>query len=58
MEETRTWLRPTLWALLIVSLAANGITSILGVNLFIAAGFGLAALACAAVLAVQHYRYR
>jgi hypothetical protein len=58
MEETRTWLRPTLWALLIVSLAANGITSSIGVNTFIAAAFGLATLACAAALAVQHYRSR
>ncbi|SFF76381.1 hypothetical protein SAMN05421541_1215 [Actinoplanes philippinensis] len=58
MNETRTWIRPALWALLIVSLAANGVTSSLGVNLFIASGFGLATLACAAALAVQHYRSR
>jgi hypothetical protein len=58
MDETRTWLRPALWALLIVSLAANGITSSLGVNVFVGAGFGLATLACATALAVQHYRSR
>ncbi|MEU4162489.1 hypothetical protein [Actinoplanes sp. NPDC026670] len=58
MEETRTWLRPALWALLIISLAANGIASSLGVDVLVASGFGLATLACAAALAVQHYRSR
>ncbi|WP_430784144.1 hypothetical protein [Actinoplanes sp. G11-F43] len=50
-------LRPVLWVLLIVGLAANAVASITG-NEFIGAGFGLVALAAGTGLAVHHYRYR
>jgi hypothetical protein len=51
-------LRPALWALLILSLAANATLSGLDVNVFLSAAAGLVALACAAGLVAHHYRNR
>ncbi|SDT23840.1 hypothetical protein [Actinoplanes derwentensis] len=51
-------LRPVLWLLLIVGLAANAVTSAAGVNEFVSAGFGLLALVSGTGLAVHHYRHR
>ncbi|MBF9134261.1 hypothetical protein I0C86_35815 [Plantactinospora sp. S1510] len=51
-------LRPLLWLLLVTSVAANVVASAAGSNMFIGAGFGLAALACATALIVHHYRHR
>jgi hypothetical protein len=42
--------------LLVISAAANAVASTAGVNMFVAAGFGLSTLACAAALVVHHYR--
>jgi hypothetical protein len=44
--------------LLVISAAANAVTSTAGINVFVVAGFGLTALACAAGLVVHHYRNR
>jgi hypothetical protein len=50
--------RPLLWLLLVISAAANVVTSSIGINIFIGAGFGLLTLACATALVVDHYRRR
>jgi hypothetical protein len=49
-------LRPVLWLVLIVSAAANAVTSTIGVSEFVGMGFGLVTLGCAATLVVHHYR--
>ena len=49
-------LRPVLWLLLVLSVAANAVAST--VNLAAAITFGVLALACAAALVVDHYRHR
>ena len=51
-------LRPVLWALLIVSAAANATVNTTGGNAFLGVGLGLVTLACAAALVVHHYRHR
>ncbi|MEV0134457.1 hypothetical protein AB0H83_39115 [Dactylosporangium sp. NPDC050688] len=51
-------LRPALWALLIVSAAANATVNTTGGNAFVGVGLGLVTLACAAALVVHHYRHR
>lgn len=51
-------LRPVLWLLLAISAVLNIVTSNIGINIFIGIGFGLATLACAAALVVDHYRHR
>jgi hypothetical protein len=51
-------LRPALWLLLVLSAAANAVTSSTGLPVLIGIGFGSVALACAVALAVQHYRHR
>jgi hypothetical protein len=51
-------LRPVLWLLLIVSAAANGLSSAIGLHALVGIGFGLITLACIAVLVVHHYRNR
>ena len=48
--------RPLLWLLLVISAAANMVTSIAEMNMFVGAGFGLITLACATALIVHHYR--
>ncbi|WP_229073358.1 hypothetical protein [Actinoplanes sp. DH11] len=56
--ERRSVLRPILWLVLIVSAAANAVTSALNVNLFVSAGFGLVVLGCIVALVTGHYRNR
>ena len=51
-------LRPILWLLLVICAAVNAVTSTAGINMVISIGFGLATLACATALIVQHYRHR
>lgn len=55
MTESR--LRPVLWLVLIVSLAANAVTSSIGATV---PGIvcGVVAVACAVTLGVHHYRSR
>ncbi|HWS37762.1 MAG TPA: hypothetical protein VN408_34155 [Actinoplanes sp.] len=53
-----TMLRPALWLLLILGLAANAATSTIGANPALGAVFGLLALSAGTALAVHHYRYR
>lgn len=50
--------RPLLWLVLVVSIAANVVSSAIGVNVFIGSGFGLIALASGVALIVHHYRLR
>jgi hypothetical protein len=51
--------RPLLWLLLVISGAGNVITSsTTTVSVFVGIGFGLVALSCGVVLAVDHYRRR
>ncbi|KAB2342203.1 hypothetical protein [Actinomadura rudentiformis] len=50
--------RPMLWMLLVISVAGNVVTSTAGVNLAISSAFGLATLAFATALIVQHRRSR
>jgi hypothetical protein len=50
--------RPVLWLLLVISAAANAVTSTTGINMFVGIGFGLVALACATTLIVHHYQHR
>ncbi|MEU7855459.1 hypothetical protein [Nonomuraea sp. NPDC049141] len=52
----RGMLRPVLWVLLLISAVLNIVTS--NINIFVGIGFGLATLACAAGLVVDHYRHR
>ena len=54
----RGLLRPVLWVVLIVSAAANAVTSSAGLNPFVGAGFGVITLACVTTLIVHHYRHR
>jgi hypothetical protein len=51
-------IRPLLWLVLVISAAANVVTSSLDVSVFIGIGFGLLTMACGAALAVDHYRRR
>jgi len=57
-HQTTGFLRPLLWIVLIVSAAANAVTSSASDNVFIGASFGLVTLASAAGLVVHHYRRR
>lgn len=50
--------RPLLWLVLVVSVAANAVLSTAEINTSLAAGFGTVALGCAVALVVQHYRHR
>ena len=50
--------RPVLWLVLVISAAANMVTSTANLNPFVGVGFGLIALACATALIVHHYRLR
>jgi hypothetical protein len=50
--------RPVLWLLLAVFLVGNLVANTAGLHVLIGAGFGLATLACAAALIVQHYDNR
>jgi hypothetical protein len=55
---TRGLPRPLLWVLLVVALAANGITSLAGLPLALTATLGVLALALGALLVRDHYRRR
>ncbi|GAB2946987.1 hypothetical protein GCM10027280_39760 [Micromonospora polyrhachis] len=57
-ESRGTVVRPLLWLVLVVSIAANVVSSAIGVNVFIGSGFGLVALASGVALIVHHYRRR
>ncbi|XVQ09784.1 hypothetical protein ACQP1W_45920 [Spirillospora sp. CA-255316] len=50
--------RPVLWLVLAVSLAANVLTSSVGGNVLIGSVFGACALASGAALIVHHYKHR
>lgn len=50
--------RTLLWLGLAIGVAGSVVTSSLNVNVFLNIAFGLVSLACAAVLAVHHYRIR
>jgi len=54
----RGLLRPVLWLVLIVSAAANGISSTIGLHPVVGIGSGLVTLACIAALVVHHYQHR
>lgn len=49
--------RPVLWLLLAVFMVGNMVANMAGLHL-VGVGFGLATLACAAALIVQHYDNR
>ena len=51
-------LRPVLWAVLLITAAANVIASTLGLDAWIASGFGLITLVAITALVVHHYRHR
>ncbi|MDG6109522.1 hypothetical protein Daura_31775 [Dactylosporangium aurantiacum] len=51
-------LRPVLWALLVVSAAANATVNTTGGNALVGVGFGLITLTCTVVLVMHHYRHR
>ncbi|GAA1640618.1 hypothetical protein [Actinoplanes couchii] len=51
-------LRPVLWLLLILGLAANAAASTIGAHQLVGSVFGLVALASGTGLAIHHYRYR
>lgn len=55
-NHENTGLRPLLWVVLILSAAANAVTSGLGAPLFISVTLGVIALAAAATLVVRHRR--
>jgi hypothetical protein len=55
-NHENTALRPLLWVVLILSAAANAVTSSLGAPLPISVTLGVIALAAAAALVVQHRR--
>jgi hypothetical protein len=57
-HENTGLLRPLLWVVLVLSAAANAVTSGIGGNVFIGAAFGVVTLASAAGLVVHHYRHR
>lgn len=54
----RGLLRPVLWLVLIVSAAANAVTSASGLNPLVGVAFGVVTIACVAALVVHHYRHR
>jgi hypothetical protein len=49
--------RSLLWVVLVVTLVANGTTSVMGLSPFISVGFGVVTLASGVAL-VAHYRRR
>jgi hypothetical protein len=51
-------LRPVLWLVLIVSAAANAVSSSAGITPFVGVGFGVLTLASATALIVHHYQHR
>jgi hypothetical protein len=57
-HESGGAIRPLLWLLLVISIAANAVINSAGVSIFLAVATGLITLACAAGLIVHHYRQR
>jgi hypothetical protein len=55
-NRENTGLRSLLWVVLVVSLAANVVTSSIGAPLFISIAFGVVVLVSATMLVVQHRR--
>jgi hypothetical protein len=55
---SRGLLRPVLWLVLVVSTAANIVTSNIGLHPLIGASFGAVTLGSIAVLITHHYRQR
>lgn len=51
-------LRPVLWLVLVLSAAANAVTSNIGISPLVGIGFGLVTLGCATTLIVHHYQRR
>lgn len=56
--DGRGMLRPVLWLLLVITVAANAVISSANLNLALGVASGLAALGCATALIVDHYRHR
>jgi hypothetical protein len=54
----RPFLRPLLWVLLVIALAANGITSLAGLPIAVSASAGVLTLVLAALLVRDHHRRR
>lgn len=50
--------RPVLWVLLVISAAANIVTSTSNLNVLIGIGFGLLTLAFGGALVLHHHRNR
>ncbi|GID32448.1 hypothetical protein [Paractinoplanes brasiliensis] len=50
--------RPVLWLLLIVSIAANAISNVMGLNPAVGIASGVLALGCATTLITDHRRRR
>ena len=57
-DAPRSLFRPVLWVVLIVSAAANAISSSIGISPFVGVGFGVITLACVTTLIVHHYQHR
>ena len=56
--EGRGLFRPVLWLVLVLSTAANVVTSNIGLHPLIGASFGAVTLGCIAALVTHHYRRR
>jgi hypothetical protein len=56
--ESRGLFRPVLWVVLVVSTAANVVTSSIGLHPLVGASFGAVTLGCIAALIIHHYRHR
>jgi hypothetical protein len=54
----RNVVRPVLWCALVISMAANAVTSTSGLPVLVGVSFGLVTLACAVGLVAHHYRNR
>lgn len=55
---SRSSRRPLLWALLVVAVAANATTSLMGLPVAVSAALGVLALAFGALLVRDHYQRR
>ncbi len=55
---TRSSHRPLLWVLLVLAVAANATTSVMGLPVAVSAALGVLALALAALLVRDHYQRR
>jgi Flp pilus assembly protein TadB len=55
---TRSSHRPLLWVLLVLAVAANATTSLVGLPIVVSSALGVIALALAALLVRDHYQRR